>query len=54
MPNYWVIQNFTNGVRLVTILWENIVLTLLIILVPLLLVAGLAIWLILGNSRRKP
>lgn len=37
-----------------TIIWENVVVTLLIILVPLALIAGLALWLILGHRRRKP
>lgn len=39
---------------MLTILWENIILTLLVILVPLALIAGLIVWLILGKSRRKP
>lgn len=38
---------------MVTIIWENIILSLLIILLPLALIAGLVVWLILGGKPRK-
>lgn len=50
------IQNFKLGVCGLVILWENILITILalfILSIPLLLIAGLIVWLIAGGKRRK-